>query len=491
MDDIRPVGRTKLEAREQTRASLLETLASLSAGTPTARTPEELADLIRANYQTNEGDAAWGFAAALDALDKAVLWEPALTDADPNPDRFRDAARHIAAKALAAARPDANWPASLREVLGGLAALGAHDEVAPLAGLLRRTPIPAATTDVLRPPRRDRPRPAAPTPAARPTPTVLLRFQLDGVAASWPISLTPGRTYDLQAQVSVDAWPNVADHLMIELDTDVPSSVIGLPTIKVPAGADSGRGYLVPKREIGRTNPVTFTPRATFVGADGLAIPANIVGHRSLRVSTFDPIAVGVGRPMVAQRIVELLGELDSRITNLPDQDRRDLINLLEATDRFAAFANERPDLLGLDERGFQAKLKQALVMDRAIGTRIQEAPKLGSGTTDLLLGRIVDELKISHSSIDIDDADRFVRQPTQYASAGDCPISMLTVLDDSPKTDPPGIASNYMRWAFPQIHGTTNPHTASMVVVVIIPIGFPVPSYWSTLAPGPVEHGP
>lgn len=128
--------------------------------------------------------------------------------------------------------------------------------------------------------------------------------------------------------------------------------------------------------------------------------------------------------------------------------------------------------------------------MDSAIGTRIQEAPKLGSGTTDLLLGRIVDELKISHSSIDIDDADRFVRQPTQYASAGDCPISMLTVLDDSPKTDPPGVASNYMRWAFPQIHGVTDPHTPSMVVVVIIPIGFPVPRYWSTLAPGPVEHG-
>jgi hypothetical protein len=488
MDDIRTVGRTKLEAREQTRASLLVALASVRDGTPTVQTPGEMAELIRMNYETKEGETTWGFAAALDSLDKAVRWEPAISDADANPDRFRDAARHIATKALAQARPEANWPPRLREVLGGLASLSAPEEVAPLAGLLRQTPIPAETTDVLKPP--DRPRPAAPTPAVRPTPTVLLRFQLDGVAASWPISLTPGRTYDLEALVSVDAWPVGADYLVVELDTDVPSSVIGLPTIKVSAGADSGHGYLVPKREIGRTNPVTFIPRATFTGADELATSANIVGHRSLRVSTFDPIAVGVGRPMVAQRIVELLGELDGRITSLPEQDRRDLINLLEATDRFAAFANERSDLVGLGERGFQAKLKQALAMDRAIGTRIQEAPKLGSGTTDLLLGRIVDELKISHSSIDIDDADKFVRQPTQYASAGDCPISMLTVLDDSPKTDPPGIASNYMRWAFPQISGATNPHTPSMVVVVIIPIGFPVPSYWGTVTPGVVEHG-
>jgi hypothetical protein len=92
--------------------------------------------------------------------------------------------------------------------------------------------------------------------------------------------------------------------------------------------------------------------------------------------------------------------------------------------------------------------------------------------------------------AIDIDDADRFVRQPTQYASAGDCPISVLTILDDSPKSDPPGVASNYMRWAMPQLHGASQPSTVSMVAVVIIPIGFPVPSYWSTLSPGAVEHG-
>lgn len=235
---------------------------------------------------------------------------------------------------------------------------------------------------------------------------------------------------------------------------------------------------------------MTFTPKVSFVDVERADHPANVVGQRTLRVSTFDPIAVGVGQPMVALRIVELIGELEGRIRNIPGQDRRDLIHLLEATARFAAQANERGDLLGLNELGFQAKLKQGLVQDSFIGTRVQVAPDMGGGTTDLLLGRLVDELKISHTAIDLDDADRFVRQPTQYASAGDCPISVLTILDDSPKLDPPGIASNYMRWAIPKLHGAASPATPSMVVVVIIPVGFPVPSHWSTLQAGEVEHG-
>ena len=217
---------------------------------------------------------------------------------------------------------------------------------------------------------------------------------------------------------------------------------------------------------------------------------ASVVGQRSLRVTTFDPSAIGSGQPMVAQRIIELLAELDAKIPTLPPQDRRNLVHLLDATARFAAIANERADLLALNELAFQAKLKQAFVQDRFIGRRIQEASKLGRGTADLLLERIVDELKINHKGIDLDGADRYVRQPTQYASAGDCPISMLTILDDSPKSDPPGVQSNYMRWAYPKLQGASKPGVPSMVAVVIIPIGFPVPSEWSDRKKGDVEHG-
>lgn len=61
-----------------------------------------------------------------------------------------------------------------------------------------------------------------------------------------------------------------------------------------------------------------------------------------------------------------------------------------------------------------------------------QHVVRLDAGRLGLrrVVERIVDELKISHDPINVDGADVFVRQPTQYASAGDCRVSMLTILE-------------------------------------------------------------
>ncbi|MGA3057389.1 MAG: hypothetical protein ABSE70_05030 [Candidatus Limnocylindrales bacterium] len=486
MNDVHGIGSGVMGRRGESRAKVVAALGALVEGTRPSIAWSELADEFAASYQAIEGDAAWAFGQSLRSLGQALQWEPALESADPRPERFRDAARHLASKVLDVERRGA-WPKPLEEALQLLAQLDGFADIARVVDLLQRTPIPGRVSTLLEAPRgwTRSPNPVEPEQ----TPTVLLKFTLDGQPVSWPMSLNPARAYQLEAIASVDAWPKDATQMDIELSTDVPVSVIECPSISISAGETSGRGYLVPKVEIGRSAPVTLTPRVSFLRSDRRESPANVVGQRSLRVSTFDPIEVGLGQPMVAQRIVELLSELDGRIKNLPRQDRLDLIHLLEATARFQALANGRPDLRGIDEGIFQGKLKQAFVQDRFIGTRIQEAPKLAAGTTDLLLGRIVDELKVSHDPIDIDDADKFVRQPTQYASAGDCPVSILTVLDDSPKSDPEGVMSNYMRWAIPKLHGLSKPRVPSMVVVVVIRIGFPVPSAFSKMPTGEIEH--
>ena len=188
---------------------------------------------------------------------------------------------------------------------------------------------------------------------------------------------------------------------------------------------------------------------------------------------------------MVSQRIIELLSELDSKVPTLPSSDRLNLLHLLDATSRFAALAIENASLSSVGEKEFQKELKEALVMYPRIGRRIQEGSELGGGETDLVLERIVNELKISSSHVDFSGAERFVGQPTHYASAGDCPVSVLTILDQSKKTEPPGVASNYMTWVYPQTHQTGASHTPSMVAMIIIPVGFPVPSHWSRSSRG------
>jgi len=486
MNDVHGIGGEVMIRRGKVLAGLIAALDACASGKPSARPLADIADDVFAAFGFASGDPAWAVAQALRALGNAIEWEPAVASADARPERFRDAARHLAGKAFEIER-QGQWPATLEEALRCLVELDSIASVSHIVSLLQTTPIASLTSTLLEPRRPWTPR-TSPEPA-RPTPTVLLRFTLDGQAATWPISLNPARAYLLEAQAETDAWPVDAAGMEIGFHTDVPASVIEVPSISIAPGRTSGTGYLVPKREIGWREPVTFEPTVRFAIQGGESIPANVVGQRMLRVSTFDPIVVGVGQPMVAQRIVELLGEMDGRIKNLPRPDRLNLIHLLQATARFRAIANDRKDLVGVDEAGFQAKLKAAYELDPFIGTRIQEAPKLAGGTTDLFLGRIVNELKVSPDPIDVDDADKFVRQPTQYASAGDCPISVLTVLDTSPKKDPEGVLANYMRWAVPRLHGAAEPTIPSMVAVVIIGVGFPVPSAFSKRPAGEVEH--
>jgi hypothetical protein len=476
-----------LRERMETRRLLATTLSAITAGKEAERSPSQVADRLAHDHQIQVGDAVWGLEQGLRALAKAIEWEPAVAEADANPSRFCNAARYLAGKALASERRWA-WSEPLVQALEILAGLNDFADVRLSAALLERAPVPAPVTNLFEPARSWNP-PVAEV-EAEPTPSVLLRFTLDDEPVSWPMALNPGRAYRLGVLATVELWPEGVERLVIDLESAVPPSVIERNQIVVPRGEQTGEAYLIPNKEIEPNKSVELTPTVTFESGNGARYLASVVGQRSLRVTTFAPSTLGSGQPMVAQRIIELLAELDAKIPTLPSQDRRNLIHLLDATARFAALANERADLRGLDERGFQAKLKQAFVQNSFIGRRIQEAPKLGGGITDLLFERIVDELKIDHNGIGIDEADRYDRQPTQYASAGDCPISMLTILDDSPKTDPPGVQSNYMQWVYPKLYGASNPRVPSMVAVVIIPIGFPVPSKWSARKKGQVKHG-
>ena len=476
------VGSAELKEQLECRGALAATLRAVEAGDQPAVPLSDLAERLSGfGDGAQPGSRLWALAAALTSLGMAAAWELGTETADANALAHRDAARLIAQRALALERQEA-WNVDVVATLHILANLEEFIDVRRAAVALQRVPLTAPVTNLLLPTRS--PERPEPQPEAAAEPTVLLHFRLDRQPMSWPVALQAGRLYRISASAVVDNWPGDADRFEIEWDSPVPQTVLERQGFVVTKTGDiEAEGFLVARAEIPPDESVELTPVVTFHDSAGRLNAAHVVGQRSLRISTFTPWMLGTGLPMVTQRIIELLNELDARIPALPRPDRLNLLHLLDATARFAAFANERKDLRGIREPEFQARLKEAFAMDPRIGGRIHEAPKLGGGTTDLILERIVNELKVSRSPIDSDGARKFVRQPTQYASAGDCPVSLLTILDDSPKADPPGVQSNYMGWASPALHGLKVAAVPSMVAVVIIPIGFPVPSAWSRVA--------
>lgn len=422
-----------------------------------------------------EGTSASALAGGLRALDRAQRWEPALAAAEPQPERFRDSARHLAATTAAGPRVEL-WSTGLDEGLTILSNLDSFDDVVPAARALRRAALPRPVTTLFARRRGWAPREPAVAPEAQPV--VHLRFDVDNRAVGWPLAVESGRAYPLTVAARPDAWPDGAERLDIVLE-GAPSALLAIDPISIPANSEHGQTWMVSNARMGPHARVELTPVATFVGPD-VVRSAQVVGHRRLRVASLDPALLGTGQPIVAQRIVELLAELDARIPGLPVQDRRDLVTLLDATAAFATLALERDDLVGIDERTFQQKLKQAFVQDPRIGHDIAEGSRLGGGSVDLILRRINDELKVRHDLVEIADAERLVGQPTQYGAGTDSPVSILTVLDDSRKLAPPGVLGNYMRWVYPQVHGVARPAVPSMVAVVIVRVGFRDPHEWT-----------
>ena len=113
-----------------------------------------------------------------------------------------------------------------------------------------------------------------------------------------------------------------------------------------------------------------------------------------------------------------------------------------------------------VDEAWFQQQLKAFLQADPSIGARLGEGVGRAGGTTDLVLGNIVLELKVEKESAPTvtSAGDHYAAQTTQYGSAGDSQVSLLAVLDVSPKRAPAGVMGNEVAWVRPTMAGASDP---------------------------------
>ena len=71
----------------------------------------------------------------------------------------------------------------------------------------------------------------------------------------------------------------------------------------------------------------------------------------------------------------------------------------------------------------------------------------------------LVCELKVERSKpVSLEDAASYLGQPVQYGSGKQKQLSLLCILDMSPKELPPGILANTMGAFEPSLHGVEDP---------------------------------
>lgn len=428
-----------------------------------------------------EGDVVTAYSEALDSLVHAVRWTDATWRAEEGAARHATAARLRAAQLLA--RADDRWPDGLRDAVTDLGSLRGHDIPARAAAALSRVSLPVRLTDLFRGTQASRPyfgREAEPG-----APAVALMIRLQGEPVMRPTILQPGALHHFDVEARVTEWPEAADALEITFLSVHPRDFLYVSDLRFTADAlTQPLEIRVAGARPPSDPPLGLTARARFLGHGG-PFDARLAGNTTLEIVTFDAgTAPPVNIPTAALRLQQMLGELSNALPQLSVGDRRDARLLLEGIATFAhTLLDDRLGQQGeIDEAWFQRELRSFLQANPQIGARLGERVGRAGGTTDLVLGNIVLELKVQKgSSISLTSAcSRYGAQATQYASAGDSQVSLLAVLDASPKRAPAGVMGNEMGWAYPELASGPNPPLPSLVGVFVLRAGFPRPSDFS-----------
>ena len=269
-----------------------------------------------------------------------------------------------------------------------------------------------------------------------------LSFTVDGEPASATHFLTPREAHDLAIEVRISRWPEGAQTLQL-----TPVSLEAAGTYEFPPFAfappvgdppfvlrQSGRAVILAAQAM-RAQPFEFRYAAQFSPTGGEQ-PVSVVGHRTLRIESYDfKTSPVTGYPAIDRKLVDVRNVLRERLP--PPVD--DLTNTMILVAGVAALAGRATqDSLFADrisEKDFQTWLRDELRRRPEIGVELEEHPAAAGGVTDLSFRGIRLELKVEPDKrLQLADCEVYLEQTASYAVGSGKRVALLCVLDISPK---------------------------------------------------------
>jgi len=430
--------------------------------------------------------AAWQIAAHLYRYDAAVR------HADPHSSRFLQAA-HRGAQVLRdqiGAMPLVPVPQALIRFCTAVENLSSPGDLAEATAHLVHVAAPIRL--LLLPPG------TSPVPVATPTettaepPYAVCVAGLRGTPITDVLVVRPSEIYHIDMTVRLSAWPDWADTCRVEPVTTLPRSVLSLPVYvfyRLDGPADDAGVLLTGTQPLHCAveqpiqSPAIDCPLVVEFASRERKETITVAGYRRLRVRPFDPSSDRLTEH--EQTDARLLAMYDA-LTG-PDFDTEDVrafCRLFGACVRAAqSIMFDKVFRRGtrVSEATFHDELESRLRADPELGGRLTRRDAVAGGFDDLLHDDVIAELKVvSNKAVTVADCAKYLGQPTQYGVGRGSQLSVLVVLDHSPKQAPPGVIDNYVDWLKPELHGLDDPKYPSLVGVLIVNTNLPVPSTWS-----------
>lgn len=317
---------------------------------------------------------------------------------------------------------------------------------------------------------------------------------LDGRLITGPEVLRDSRVYDLSLRVLTGEWPEWAERLDAELITRLTPAEITVPefTWKKHEHTEDGETYQQAGPVVLRfalaagQSAVPLMLHLTWRGRiDGTPMSQrlDVSGHRELRLRPYDESRDrATNSPVFDERLLALYDRLAR--AGYDDHQLQAFCRLMTSICRAGlSMTWERRYRRGtkVTEKQFHDELHKRLVADPELAGRVERGRPLALGYLDVRHDGITAELKVERKvPVTRISTPKYVGQPTQYAAADGARLSILTILDMSPKVLPIGTPENYLFTLEPKQHGLTNPEAPSLVVVLVVNGNLPTPSSWS-----------
>jgi len=337
------------------------------------------------------------------------------------------------------------------------------------------------------------------------SPVAVVLSSVDGQLITGPQVLRKSRIYDFTVRVQTDEWPEWAETLDLELLHCLTSNEVTIPAFTWRRNEYAGdpetfeqNGSLALRFSLAAGRPgIPLMTQLTWRGTkDGKRVSQRIdvSGHRQLRVRPYDETRDrATDYPVFDERLLTLYDNLTT--AGYDENQLQAFCRLFTAICRVGlAMTWEKSFRRGtyVREKTFHDELHNRLLADPALEGRVERGDPLALGYLDTRHDGITAELKVERKTpVTKDSSPKYLGQPTQYAAADGARLSILVILDMSPKTLPLGTPENYMFTLEPRLHGLTNPEAPSLTAVLIVNGNMPTPSSWSRKKTPTVEDPP
>ncbi len=466
-----------------------------------------LAELLsRSDATTQTGAYIHGFAKFCEIGVQLLRFKEAILDADVEAINaisiaVRKKAALLTEELSTVFRSDDPLAKLLTEDLTKIAEVKEYDHVEPILARLASLPLPLLIIRGKKINRRFTPTSLsedADISEASSSVAVVLA-SIDGKLVTGPEILRPNRVYQLSVEIFTDPWPEWATQLDIELLSALSDSELTRPTFIWRRRDEQTDSNAIGSNSFEQSG--TLIVRFTLAGgmsAQPLLIRANwrgerdghpfsqkleVTGHHELKVRPFDSSTDFLtDHPVFDERLLELYTRLNS--SNYDVDQVQAFCRLFTSICRVGlrmTWDKEYKRGKYVTERQFHDEFHRRLLEESELEGRVERGQPLALGFLDVRHDGITAELKVERRTpVSKESAAKYIGQPTQYAVADGSRISILAVLDMSPKEQPVGTSENYLFFLQPKLHGLLNPEAPSLVACLIINGNLPTPSSWS-----------